>query len=140
MEQLFWIIAPQRFPAVVFAPQPPPQSVSQPPVQVAEHAAALPVMKVSTPGSQPAVQVSHCVGYAPMQRPVVELTAHLLTQPLLTLGTWFDVRIPAPAASRPLPAHHEAQEVKTLPAMHLAGLFLVELQASCLKPASQPSQ
>src|SRR5438034_6678233 len=105
MKQLFWIIAPQRLGAVMFAPQPPPQSVPQPPVQVAKHAAALPVMEVSTPASQPAVQVPDCVGYAPMQCPMVELSAHLVAQPLLALGTWLNVRVPAPAASRALPAH-----------------------------------
>ncbi len=36
-----------------------------------------------------------------MQRPMVELAAHLVAQPLLALGTGLNVRIPAPATSAP---------------------------------------
>src|ERR1035437_6785293 len=135
VQQLVWIIAPQRLGAVVLAPQPAAQPVPHPVLGLAEHARALPVMEISTPASQQLVQVSHCLGYAPRQRPVVQLFAHLVPEPLPASGTRFDVRITSPTPSGALPAHAKAQEVETVPAMHLPGLFFVELQPSCLQPA-----
>ena len=138
MQQLFGIIAPQRLGAVVFAPQPAAQPVPHPVLGLAEHARALPVMEIATPTPQQLVQVIYCLGYAPMQCPVVQLVSHLLSQSLPAFGAGFDVRVPTPALARTLPAHAKAQEVEPLPAMYQLGLFFVELQAPRFQPPPQP--
>jgi len=137
MQQLFGIIAPEGFGAVVLAPQPAAQSLTCPSLRLAEHARALPVMEISTPAPQQSVQLTHCFGYAPMQRPVIEQATHVVPQPLLALGARLDMGIPAPTAARALPADGKPQELKTLPAMHLSSLLFVELQSSGFQPLSQ---
>src|SRR5437879_8131101 len=87
MQQLVGIIAPQRLGAVVLAPQPAAHSIPHPVLRFAEHARALPIMEVSTPAPQQLVQLIYCIGYAPMQRPVVQLVSHLVSQPLPARGT-----------------------------------------------------
>ena len=62
MQQLVWIVAPQGFGAVVFAPQPAAQSVLHPVLRFAEHARALPVVEISAPASQQLVQVIYGIG------------------------------------------------------------------------------
>src|SRR5437867_3866791 len=137
MQQLVWIVAPQGLGAVVLAPQPTAQPVSHPSLRFAEHARALPVVEISTPAPQQLVQFVHCLGYAPMQCPVVKLVSHLVSQPLAAFGAGFDVCVPVSAHSRALPAHTEAQEVKPFSALHPSGLFFVELEAPRFQPAPQ---
>jgi hypothetical protein len=137
MQQLFGVIAPQCCRAVVFAPQPPAQPFPRPSLRLAEHARALPVVEVSTPAPQQSVQPTHCFGYAPVQRPVIELATHVVPQPLLAFGAGLNMRIPAPTAARTLPADAKTQELEALPAMHLSSLLFVELQSSRCQPLSQ---
>jgi hypothetical protein len=137
MQRLFGVVAPQGCRAVVLAPQPAAQPFPCPSLRPAEHPRALPVMEVSTPASQQPVQFTHCLGYAPIQGPVIEQATHVVPQPLLALGARLDMGIPAPTSPRALPANAKTQELETLPAVHLSSLLFVELQPSGLQPLSQ---
>src|SRR6516225_1393641 len=137
VQQPIGIVLPQRFGAVVLAPQPATQAVPHPVLCFAEYARALPVMEVPTPAPQQLVQFANCFGYVPMQCPVVQLAADLLPQPLLALGARLDMRIPVPALVRTLPAYAETQEVEPLPAVHHPGFLFVELEPSPFQPFTQ---
>src|SRR5512140_3548612 len=140
MQQVVGIGGPWRLGAVVLAPQPPAQPVSHPVLGFVERTRTLPVVEISAPAAQQLVQVIYCLGYAPMQCPVVQLVSHLLSQSLPAFGAGFNVRVPTPTLARALPAHTKAQEVEPLLAVYQMGFVFIEPEAPRLQPPSQPPQ
>jgi len=105
VQQFVGIGAPQTSRAFVFAPQPAPQPVLYPVIEVPKHSATLPVVEVSTPAAQQCIELLHGFGYRPVQGPMVEQAAHVVVQSLLAFSARFNVRIAASAQARASPAH-----------------------------------